>query len=181
VKQVFISHVAEDSDIAVPIAEGLEQRDISTWYFERDTRGGIDLLLQVSEAVDQSQLVVVVLSKSTFADDYWLEMEIARAVRSRKGLVSVLRDITPDELDEEQSEWCMAFGQPRYISVASGGVNAGDGRRTRSVRRWQSGHRQWSRTPQRTTSPSLARPEPTGSGATRAGIRTDLESLGREL
>ncbi len=37
---IFISHVAEDSSIAIQTAEALEAKGYSTWYYERDSVPG---------------------------------------------------------------------------------------------------------------------------------------------
>ncbi len=38
--RVFVSHVAEDSALAVRLARGLEDAGYATWYYERDSLPG---------------------------------------------------------------------------------------------------------------------------------------------
>ena len=57
--QVFISHVGEDSNIALAIANGLEEPGYTTWYYERDSKAGRSYLVQTSDAITDSQAVVV--------------------------------------------------------------------------------------------------------------------------
>ena len=52
---IFISHVAEDSSIAIQAAEALEAKGYSTWYYERDSVPGPAYLAQMGEAIDQCQ------------------------------------------------------------------------------------------------------------------------------
>jgi len=60
--QIFISHVGEDSPVAIPIATALEARGYSTWYYERDSVPGPAYLAQMGEAIAQSEAVVIVIS-----------------------------------------------------------------------------------------------------------------------
>jgi hypothetical protein len=39
-REVFISHVEEDRDIAIETAQGLEALGYTTWYYERDSLPG---------------------------------------------------------------------------------------------------------------------------------------------
>ncbi len=59
---IFISHVAEDSSIAIQAAEALEAKGYSTWYYERDSVPGPAYLAQMGEAIDQSQAMVPTLN-----------------------------------------------------------------------------------------------------------------------
>ncbi len=49
---IFISHVAEDSSIAIQAAEALEAKGYNTWYYERDSVPGPAYLAQMGEAID---------------------------------------------------------------------------------------------------------------------------------
>ena len=51
--QVFISHVQEDSSVAIELAGALEANGYSTWYYERDSVPGPAYLAQMGEAIDQ--------------------------------------------------------------------------------------------------------------------------------
>ena len=58
---IFISHVEEDAEIAREIADSLESAGYSTWYYERDTIPGASYLMQVTEAIDRCQAVVLLV------------------------------------------------------------------------------------------------------------------------
>ena len=59
---IFISYVEEDADIVREIAKYLEAASYSTWYYERDTVPGVSYLTQILQAIDQCQVVVLIVS-----------------------------------------------------------------------------------------------------------------------
>ena len=64
-QDVFISHVEEDAGVALELAEELERAAITAWYYEhyeRDSVPGLPYLTQVSTAIEQSRVVVLIIS-----------------------------------------------------------------------------------------------------------------------
>lgn len=59
---VFISHVEEDTDIALEIAIGLEEAGYTTWSYKVDSIPGPSYLVQTGEAIEASKVVTVVIS-----------------------------------------------------------------------------------------------------------------------
>ena len=58
---IFISHVEEDGEIAVALAEGLEAAGYTTWYYERDTVPGPPYLVQVRKSIEEAQAFVLLI------------------------------------------------------------------------------------------------------------------------
>ena len=60
--QIFISHVEEDAQVALELAQGLEAAGYRTWYYERDSDPGLSYLLQIDRAILDSRAVVLIIS-----------------------------------------------------------------------------------------------------------------------
>ncbi len=120
---VFISHVEEDSSIALEIARGLEQAGYSTWYYERDSLPGVSYLLQTRQAVEQSQGVVVIISQRSLGA-HQMTNEVVRAHESRKHFIPVLYDVSHMEFQRRQPEWAEAIGAAASVSIGLAGPAA---------------------------------------------------------
>lgn len=118
---VFISHVEEDADIALEIALYLEQAGYSTWCYEVNTLPGPSYLIQTGLAVEQSKVVVVVISSHSLASSQ-VTKEVVRAQENNKEFISVLRDVTHVEFSNRQPEWREAIGAATSISITTEGI-----------------------------------------------------------
>jgi hypothetical protein len=54
---IFISHVEEDAQVALEIAQGLEAVGYTVWYYERDSVPGLSYLVQTGQAIEQSHAI----------------------------------------------------------------------------------------------------------------------------
>ena len=93
---VFISHVDQDSDIALEIALGLEEVGFTTWCYEFDSVPGPSYLVQTGQAVKQCKSIAVLISPHSL-DSHQVTIEIVRAHESGKDFIPILRDITHSE------------------------------------------------------------------------------------
>jgi tetratricopeptide (TPR) repeat protein len=120
---VFISHVQEDSDIALEIARGLEAAGYTTWYYERNSVPGVSYLLTTKRAIEESRGVLVIISAHSLASQQ-MTKEVVRAHESDKPFIPVLRDVTHDEFQQRQPEWREAMGAAASLEVPPGGASA---------------------------------------------------------
>ena len=118
---IFISHVEEDSDIALEITLGLEEAGYSTWYYELDGIPGASYLLQTGEAVVNSKAVVVVISPHSVGSRQ-VTKEVVRAHESDKDFIPVRRGISHIEFQNRQPEWREAIGAATSISIPKEGA-----------------------------------------------------------
>jgi hypothetical protein len=118
---VFISHVEEDSGIALEIALGLEEAGYTTWCYELDSFPAISYLIQTGKAIEQSKAVLFVVSPSSVTSNQ-VTREVVRAHESGKVFVPVLRDITHQEFKSRQPEWREAMGAATSIRIPQEGV-----------------------------------------------------------
>jgi hypothetical protein len=120
---IFISHVEENSDIAMKIAEGLEAVGYSTWYYERDSLPGPSYLLQTAREIERSKAVVLIISPHALGS-HQVTKEVIRAHESGKPFIPVLKSITHVEFGNRQPEWREAVGSATSVTVGKGGVAA---------------------------------------------------------
>ncbi|MFC2035688.1 toll/interleukin-1 receptor domain-containing protein [Chloroflexota bacterium] len=118
---VFVSHVEEDTDIALEIAIGLEESGYSTWSYEVDSIPGPSYLIQTGEAVEASKAVIVVISPHSLGSRQ-VTSEVIRAHETNKRFIPVLRDIKHAEFQNRQPEWREAMGASASINIPKGGV-----------------------------------------------------------
>lgn len=119
---IFISHVEENSNLAIEIAEGLEASGYSTWYYERDSLPGPSYLLQTSREIERSQAVVLIISPHSLSS-HQVTKEVIRAHESDKPFVPVLKSITHVEFANRQPEWREAVGSATSITVPREGAS----------------------------------------------------------
>ena len=120
-RQLFISHVKEDSRTAVALAADLERQGYTCWCYERDSVPGVSYLLQTKQAVEQSEAFVVLISRASLAS-HQMTKEIVRAHESEKPFVPILLDLTHVEFQQRQPEWREAIGAATSIRADEEGT-----------------------------------------------------------
>jgi hypothetical protein len=121
--QIFISHVEEDAQIALDIAQALEAAGYRTWYYERDSCPGPSYLLQIDRAIVESQAIVLIISPQSVRS-HQVTKEVVRAHESGKAFLPVLSGMSHAEFQEQQPEWRVALGAAASIPVPPQGVSA---------------------------------------------------------
>ncbi len=120
---IFISHVQEDGEIATALAEGLEAVGYSTWYYERDNRPITPYLLQVKQAIEDAQVVLLVISRDSLGS-HEVTTEIRTAYRLGSVFCPVLVDISYAEFGQRQPEWDVAIATASAVELSA--ENPGD-------------------------------------------------------
>ena len=113
---IFISHVEEDASVAIQIGDGLQSAGYSSWLYERDSLPGPAYLLQMGEAIDESQAMVLVISPDSVKSNQ-VTTEVVRAHESNKPFVPLLHGISHLEFQERQPLWRQAIGASTSISI----------------------------------------------------------------
>jgi len=113
---IFISYVEEDARIVLQLAEGLEAAGYTTWYYERDSLPGPSYLLQIIQAIEQSQAFLLVISPDSLGS-HQVTREIERAHEIGKPFVPVLFNITHVDFQQRQLLWNQALGTATSISI----------------------------------------------------------------
>lgn len=120
---VFVSHVEEDAQVALELADALEAAGFSTWCYERDSIPGPSYLLQTAQAIERSRAVVVVISPHSLGSNQ-VTAEVVRAHEAVKPFVPVLAGISHVEFAARQPEWREAIGSATTITLPASGVAA---------------------------------------------------------
>jgi hypothetical protein len=113
---IFISYVEEDSSVATQIGDGLEAAGYSTWLYERDSLPGPAYLIQMGEAIDQSQAIVIIISNNSMASNQ-VTTEVVRAHEGTKPFISLLHGVTQTEFQRGQPLWRQAIGASTSIAI----------------------------------------------------------------
>ena len=119
-KDIFISHVEEDADLALEIALALEEAGFFTWCYELDSVPGPSYLTQTRAAIDQAKALVLVISQRAI-DSQQVSREVVRAFEAGKRFIPVLRGISHEQFQNSEAEWRDVLGSASSIQVTSRG------------------------------------------------------------
>lgn len=118
---IFLSHVEKDLAIMEQIAHGLEAVGYKTWYFERDVFAGTSYLIQITNALESCDAIVLIASPHACSSDQ-VTKEVVGAFERGKPFFPVLINMTPPELKECQPEWRHALGGTAMIIIGEEGI-----------------------------------------------------------
>lgn len=121
---LFISHVEEDSAVAVELATLLEEFGFRTWYYERDSLPGMSYLLQVDKAIDHADAILLVISDKSL-NSHQITIEVVRAHEGGKLIMPLLLDVSHAELQKRQPEWRTALGAASSLALSGKQLNRG--------------------------------------------------------
>lgn len=88
---IFISHSAEDKDIAREFSRHLEEAGVNTWLDEEQLVPGDSIAGEISRAIDAADAVLFLLSDAS-TQNRWLLSEIAAALAHGKKVIPVVLD-----------------------------------------------------------------------------------------
>jgi hypothetical protein len=130
---VFISHVEEDSELALAITERLEGQGYSTWYYERDCIPGISYLVQTGAAIENCEVFLLIISKDSLSS-HQIDVEIERAHEESKPIIPLRLGISHPEFQNRRPLWKQVIGTTASIEVERGKVELAVKRITSALR-----------------------------------------------
>jgi hypothetical protein len=113
---VFISHVAEDGQIAKSLSDAIKEAGFTTWLYEFDTVAGVSYLIQVVTAIDQAKAFLLLISRNSLGS-HQVSTEVVRAHESQKAFVPILIDVSHAEFQKRQPEWRAAIGASTSLKL----------------------------------------------------------------
>jgi hypothetical protein len=113
---VFISHVAEDTGIALKLAFLLEQAGFSAWCYEMDSIPGVSHMQQTLQAIEEAQAFVMLISPDC-VQSHEVTTELTRAQDLDKVVIPLLYRITHPELMQRRSEWGQRLGNASCLVI----------------------------------------------------------------
>ena len=96
--RIFLSHAAEEHDLAVHLANYLEKNDLEAWYSPRDIKGGEDYDREIITAIRDCRAFVLILSKNSDASRH-VKTEVYHAAKYEKQIICLrVDDVEPENL-----------------------------------------------------------------------------------
>jgi hypothetical protein len=117
--RVFISYTHEDKELAGRIAHGLQREGLDVWYGETELLPGDNFAQKMSEALESSDAMVVVITPDALQSP-WVRREIEFALGNiayRGRVIPVLAG-RMEEVGEEQVPWILRKLQMVKLSDA---------------------------------------------------------------
>lgn len=113
---VFISHVAEDTAVALELAFLLEQAGFSSWCYELDSIPGVSHIQQTLQAIEESEAFVMLISPDC-VQSHEVTTELTRAQDLDKVVIPLLFRINHIELMQRRSEWGQRLGNASCLVI----------------------------------------------------------------
>src|SRR4029079_6403892 len=105
----YIVHVPEESLLARQLGRVIESHRFSCWYYGRNAIPGISFLQQARDAIERSQAVILLLSRSALRSaDFYREIEHAHKIGCP--MLPLLIDISREEFEQLAPSWCRIVG-----------------------------------------------------------------------
>ena len=123
VRDIFVSHSEEDSDVVSEIVHGLEAAGYSTWCYQRDSVPGLAYLTQVREAIDGARAVLLVVSNRSLYSNQ-VNSEVVHGHETGKPFIPILVNVTHVELEHRRPDWALALGATTSIRIPPEGVSS---------------------------------------------------------
>jgi hypothetical protein len=94
---VFISHSSKDKQVADAACMALEAARVRCWIAPRDVRVGVEYATAISEAIDASHIMVVIVS-SRSNESRQVPREVERAVRKGVRIIPMrIESVDPEQ------------------------------------------------------------------------------------
>jgi hypothetical protein len=117
-RQVFVSHVEEDSNLATALAKMLEAQGYTTWYYERDNLPGESYVKLVGEIIDDCECLLLFISDFSL-NSVQVTNELIRAYEGAKHLVPILNSITHADFQSRRPDWRQCLGAATSVAMTS--------------------------------------------------------------
>jgi hypothetical protein len=122
-RDVFVSHVSEDQDLALEIADRLGVAGYSVWCYERDTVPGLSYLTQTGEAIAASRVFLLLISVHSLSS-HQIDIEVERAHEESKPFIPVCFGISHVEFQARRPLWRQAMGTTTSIELSRDTLDA---------------------------------------------------------
>jgi TolB-like protein/thioredoxin-like negative regulator of GroEL len=116
--RVFISHASTDAALAQKVCAALEATGIVCWIAPRDVVPGALYADAIVEAIDESSILVLILSKNAVASAH-VGRELERAASKRHSIIALRTDVAPLTRAFEYF-----LNQSQWIEIGNGGTEA---------------------------------------------------------
>lgn len=133
-RDVFISYVEEDGAIVKHLAEALEARGYSTWYYERDFIP-VSYLELTREVIESCKAVILLISASSLESNQ-LDPEITAAHELKKPIIPLRLVVSHDYFKQRRPAWNHVVGATVSALIPIEGVLALVPKIVAALQRW---------------------------------------------
>jgi hypothetical protein len=128
-RTAFISHASQDAAVAQQVVSALEHAGLSCWIAPRDVEPGALYADEIVRAINESRVVVLVLSGHAVASAH-VGKELERASSKNRRIIALRTDATPLTRAFEYF-----LSESQWIEVGTGGIGPAAAKLAESVRR----------------------------------------------
>jgi TolB-like protein len=126
---VFVSYASQDATVANSIVESLERQGLKCWIAPRDVVPGTQYADGIVHAIDESRILVLVVSKEALASAH-VGRELERAASKRHPVIALRIDTAPLTAAFEYF-----LNQSQWIEVSTAGTDGAIAKLTEAVER----------------------------------------------
>jgi hypothetical protein len=124
---VFVSYASQDAAVANAVVENIEQHGIKCWIAPRDATPGSQCAEETAVAIDDTKVLVLVLSEHAVASPH-VGREVERVASKRRRIIGLRTDSAPLTRSFEYF-----LSESQWIHVAALGLPAALTKLTQSV------------------------------------------------
>jgi TolB-like protein len=128
-RTAFISYASQDAAVAQQVVSALEHAGLSCWIAPRDVEPGALYADEIVRAINESRVVVLVLSGHSVASAH-VGKELERASSKHRRIIALRTDATPLPRAFEYF-----LSESQWIEVGPGGIEPAAAKLAESVRR----------------------------------------------
>ncbi len=121
---VFLCHVSANSLFARQLAEFLEQRGLTTWYYQRDALPDLSFLRQATDAVQRARIVLLVISGPALNSEEFSQ-QIRMATQRGRLLLPVLTELVAEDFEMRHPSWRSLLGPATVLDLTAVDRQAG--------------------------------------------------------
>ena len=113
---VYLCYSSSDSLTAKHLAQSLERRGYSSWYYQRDAIPGVSTATQTMEAIRRARASLLLISRESQSSTDFAN-EVREAYQCDLGFLPVLIDLSTEEFIEHQPQWRAMLGTAAVMEL----------------------------------------------------------------
>lgn len=113
---IFVSCAKNDEEIAEKLRAELEAAGYSTWYYKYNNLPGINYVVQITEAIANSEVFLLIISPDSI-NSHQVNKEVTNAHEANKPFIPVLYKLSEESLQQNKPDWKFAFNASHTIEL----------------------------------------------------------------
>ena len=112
---VYLAHSSANKEFARKLYESLLQKGVQVWFDEKKLKPGDEILESVSKGIDHYDKMILVCSRESLSESWWVNQEIDRLLKKERELFTTRGEkihlLIPITLDDYVFQWKDAKGE----------------------------------------------------------------------